>query len=147
MKIFQSYKGLDQWEHDLDNPDQWECSTLVLSPESQLLTKLLQTWLELQILHENLQHSQANSSLVHSSVEWSTLILNLLHHLYYFRLSTVNIICRMVMRITCPTQPADTPGCQEVCGVERFTAVFSTLIGREVHSVSTPALLCHKEAA
>ena len=26
-----------------------------------------------------------------------------------------------------------------------LTAVFSTLIGREVHSVAPPALLCHKE--
>ena len=29
MKIFQFYKALDQWEHDLDPLDQWECSTLV----------------------------------------------------------------------------------------------------------------------
>ena len=31
MKIFQFYKALDQWEHDLDPPDQWECSTLYLT--------------------------------------------------------------------------------------------------------------------
>ena len=30
MQIFQFYKALDQWEQDLDNPDQWECSTLLL---------------------------------------------------------------------------------------------------------------------
>ena len=28
MKIFQFSKALDQWEHDLEPPDQWECSTL-----------------------------------------------------------------------------------------------------------------------
>ena len=28
MQIFQFCKALDQWEHDLYNPDQWECSTL-----------------------------------------------------------------------------------------------------------------------
>ena len=29
MKIFQFYEALSQWEHGLDNPDQWECSTLL----------------------------------------------------------------------------------------------------------------------
>ena len=28
MKIFQFYKALDQWEQDLDPPNQWESSTL-----------------------------------------------------------------------------------------------------------------------
>ena len=28
MKIFQFLKALDQWEPSLDDPDQWECSTL-----------------------------------------------------------------------------------------------------------------------
>ena len=31
MKIFKFYKALDQWEDDLDNPNQYECSTLVLT--------------------------------------------------------------------------------------------------------------------
>ena len=30
MKIFQHFEALDQWEPSLNNPDQWECSTLVL---------------------------------------------------------------------------------------------------------------------
>ena len=38
MKIIQFCKALDQWEHDLDNPDQWECSVLCRDHLQQVWT-------------------------------------------------------------------------------------------------------------
>ena len=40
-KIFQFYKALDQWEQDLEPPDQWECSTLRLRESRVFPAELL----------------------------------------------------------------------------------------------------------
>ena len=45
---------------------------------------------------------------------------------------------------TCAKNVTDTHSPLHVCNIK---TAWSTLIGRRIHSVATPALLCHKEPA
>ena len=69
------------------------------------------------------------------------------HHIGQLRLRPVRVENTPLLVITDSVISHSQPARGHIALLPPTSPVFSTLIGREDHSVATPALLCHKEPA